>query len=76
MAVLGDTCQCVVIDGSSWLYMAIHGNTWQYIVIHGNTCTKLGPVLLRAQNWVLCCLPLWSTTLFKVEAPALNSWMI
>ena len=31
---------------------------------------------LRAQNWVLCCLHLWSMTLFKGGAPALNSWMI
>ena len=31
---------------------------------------------LRVQIWVLCCLLLWSMTLFKVGAPALNSWMI
>ena len=31
---------------------------------------------LRAQNWVLCCLLLWSMTLFKVGVLALNSWMI
>ena len=30
----------------------------------------------QGPNWVLCCLLLWSMTLFKVGAPALNSWMV
>ena len=33
-------------------------------------------LFLWAQNWVLCCLLVWSMTLFKAGAPALNSWMI
>ena len=66
MAVHGDTCQCMVIDGSTWQYMSKHGNIWQYMVIHGNTCTKLGPVFFGVMV----------NDMVKVEAPALNSWMI
>ena len=83
MALHGDTWQYMVIDGSAWLYMAIHGNTWQYMVIYGDTWLYMAIhgntwqyMVIDAQNWVLCCMVFWSTTLFKVEALALNSWMI
>ena len=56
----------MVIHGSTWQYMSKHGNIWQYMVIHGDTCTKLGPVFFGVMV----------NDMVKVEAPALNSWMI